>query len=56
MFIKKHKYKKIESPSNTHIIACFHFFALEQSRAAVKLQQTAEIQFLANDLAGMHIH
>lgn len=49
-------YRQIESPGYTHLIACFHFSALEQSRAAVKLQQTAEIQFLANDLAGMHIH
>lgn len=36
-------YQQTESPSYTHSIACFHFSALEQSRAAVKLQQTAEI-------------
>lgn len=49
-------YQQTESPSYTHSIACFHFSALEQSREAVKLQQTAEIQFLANDLVGMHIY
>lgn len=49
-------FQQTESPSYTHSIACFHFSALEQSRAAVKLQQMGEIQFLANDLAGMHIH
>lgn len=48
-------YQQTEPLSYTHNIACFRFSALEQSRAAVKLQQTAEIPFLANDLAGMHI-
>lgn len=49
-------YQQIESSSYTLSIACFRFPAPEQSRAAVKLQQAAENQFLANDLVGMHIH
>lgn len=49
-------YEQIESSSYTLSIACFCFPAPEQRRAAVKLQQAAEIRFLASDLEGMQSH
>lgn len=43
-------YWQIEPCNYTHIIARFHIPSPEQSGVAVKLQQAAEMWFLANDL------